>query len=189
LIVGDPSHFAIESAITRAHNSPSLGGLGFFVIHVGGHRYGVSAPDATMLGCSFDEVRNRITEFGRHRAPFATELDAGAIADAFRNAIYADEQEDTYFGVPRAEFVDLIYSNHLMWAPDGDEAFDDSSYVLQFDVMDRVRLIAFTSGDTYRHDPVTLRDVWLASEDFYRILQQWYDAFQSEWKSMPKESA
>ena len=35
----------------------------------------------------------------------------------------------------------------LVSAPDGDEAFDDGSYVLQFDVGDRVRLIAFKRPD------------------------------------------
>ena len=45
-----------------------------------------------------------------------------------------------------------------MWAPDGDEPFDDASYVLQFDVKDRVRLIAFKSSEGYLHDPATLSD-------------------------------
>jgi hypothetical protein len=73
--------------------------------------------------------------------------------------------------------------------PDGDEAFDDRSYVLQFDVGDRVRLIAFRPMEgSCLHDPATLRDVWLVANDFYRILQDWLDAFEAEWASMPKVS-
>jgi hypothetical protein len=188
MTVGDPSRFAIESAITDAYERLSLLGLGFFVIHVGGRRYGVYSPDATMLACSLDTVEKRIAHRGKHTSPFATELDAGKIADAVRNAIYAneDERDESYFGVSRPEFEDLIRSNHILWAPDGDEAFDDGSFVLQFDVMDRVRLVAFTSGENYLHDPPTLRDVWLPAEEFYDVLQRWRKAFLAEWATMRK---
>lgn len=170
MIVGDRSTFAVESAITKAYARLSFRALGFFVIYVGGRRYGVYKPDATLLACSFDEVGNRIARRGEHAAPFAAELDAGKIADAVRNAIYAEKPDESFFGNPRSEFRDLIYSNHLLWAPDGDEAFDDGSYVLQFDVEDRVRLIAFKTDEGYRHDPKTLSAVWLAADDFYQIL-------------------
>jgi hypothetical protein len=144
MIVGNSSVFAIESAITRAYERPSLLALGFFAIHVGGSAFGVCATDATMLACSFDEARRRIDRRGTHTASFSTELDAGAIADAFRRGVYGGDQDESYFGIPRKEFSELFYrSSHLMWAPDGDEAFDDGSYLLQFDVGDRVRLIAF----------------------------------------------
>lgn len=188
-MVGDPSRFAIESGISEAYESLSLRGLGFFVIHVRGRRYGVLAPDATMLACSFDAVEGRIAHQGRHTAPFATEFDAGTIVDAFRNSIYADEDHENYLGVPRSEFEGLIHSNQIVWAPDGDEAFDDGSFVLQFDVTDRVRLVAFTNDEGYRHDKATLSDVWLSAKDFYEILQRWYDAFLAEWASMPKTSS
>ncbi len=70
-----------------------LGRLFFFVLHIGGLRYGVRKPEATMLACSFDEVQSRVAFRGKRIAPLATEPDAGAIADAFRNALYADERE------------------------------------------------------------------------------------------------
>jgi hypothetical protein len=81
-------------------------------------------------------------------------------------------------------------SSDCQWAPDGDEAFDDGSYVLQFDVDDRVRLIAFKHGERgegWQCDSATLRDVWLAADEFYRILQQWHDAFYAEWVAAPKK--
>ena len=48
MIVGDTQVFAIESEITEAYASLGLRALGFFVIHVGGSRYGVYDPNATM---------------------------------------------------------------------------------------------------------------------------------------------
>ena len=186
MIIGEPSRFAIESGITNAYHDPGLRALGFFSIRVGGRRYGVHSRDATMLACSFDEVARRLAYRGRHAAPFAAEANAGEVADAILSAVYADEQQVSYLGESQAEFVDLIYSNHLIWAPDGDEAFDDSSFVLQFDLLDRVRLIAFTSREDFRHEPTSLKDLWLTAEEFYHILQRWHDSFVAEWTSLPK---
>jgi len=147
----------------------------------------VCEPDATMLACSFSEVERRLIRRGQHTAPFATE-EAGEIADAFRNAIYAEEQEESYFGIPLPDFAKLFSGNSsdLMWVPDGDEAFDEGSYVLQFDMDDRARLIAFRCLEGYRHDPASLSDVWLSADAFYDVLQQWHDAFEAEWASLPK---
>jgi hypothetical protein len=188
LIVGNPAIFAIESSISQAYERLSFRALGFFVIYVGGRCYGRRSPDATMLACSYDDIERRMAKCGSHATPFATEADAGKIADAVRSALYAEKQQKSYFDIPLAEFSDMIWSKRIMWAPDGDEAFDDSSYVLQFDVGDRVRLIAFKSRQGCLYDPATLSDVWLATDDFYCVLRKWRDAFEIEWASMPKVS-
>lgn len=187
VIIGDPSVIAIESKITQAYGRISFRALGLFVLHVGGHRYGVYEPDATMLACSFEAVERRITNRGSHSVAFADEADAAKIADAVHNAVYAEVPYECCFGMPSGELVKSIHSNHIIWAPDGDEAFDDSSHVLQFDIQDRVRVIAFKYGDEGILIPTTLRDVWLAADAFYDILQQWHDAFASQWASAPKE--
>jgi hypothetical protein len=192
VIVGDPTVIAIESEITEAYESLTFLALGFFLLHIGGHSYGRRSPDSTMLGCSFGAVEKRIVERGRHIASFAAEADAGEIADAFRNAIYAEQRKESYFGIPLDDFCSLFAdgANDCMWAPDGDEAFDDSSYVLQFDVGEHVRIIAFKTDRTCceecRHDPETLCDVWLAADEFYGILKKWRDAFLAEWRAAAK---
>ena len=189
MMIGNPAVFAIESEISRAYERLSFRALGFFVLHIGGVSYGVRKPEATMLACSFDEVQARMAFRGKHTAPFATEPDGGAIADAFRNAIYSNKQRASLFGIPLAEFCKFFYMpSNVMWAPDGDEAFDDGSYALQFDVESRVRLIAFKSDKGYRHDPNTLSDIWLPADDFYNILRKWHDAFEVEWASAPKSA-
>jgi hypothetical protein len=185
MIVGDPSRFAIESEISCAFEPLSHRALGYFVIHVGGRQYGVRSSDATMMACSIDEVSERMTHRGNHIAPFAKDLDAGRIADAIYSAIYAKNPSDAYFQLPLNEFHDLIYTNKLIWAPDGDEAFDDGSYVLQFDDNDRVRLIAFSLNDV-GIDPTTLRDEWLAANDFYRTLERWHSGIEDQLRTMPK---
>lgn len=187
MLIGDPSEFAIESCISIAYEELGARALGFFVIHIGGRCYGVREPDATWMACAFDAVEGRLAKRAAHTAPFATEPDAGKITDAFRDAIYAPDQENEFFfGLPHSELRDSFYSENIEWGP-VDEEFDDSSYVLMFNVEDRVRLIGFSSWDKdYHHNPATLSDVWLEADKFYKILQTWRDAFEAEWKAAPK---
>ncbi len=188
MIIGDPSTFAIESGITRAYERLSFRALGFFVIHIRGRCFGVRAPDASLLACSLGEVEDRLARRGSHTAPFVIES-GGDIADAIRVAIHAPEDEvKRLFEMSQAELSTYLYSQHLIWAPNGDGAFDDGSYVLQFDAGDRVRLIGFRSGDGYHHDPATLVDLWLDASAFYTILDQWRRAFLSEWQVAQKIS-
>jgi hypothetical protein len=188
LIIGNTSLFAIESSVTKAYERLSFRGLGFFLIHIGGRSYGERSADSTMLACSFDEVERRIAMRGSHNVSFATEPDAGKIADAFRDVVYGDRPKESYFDIPQMQFAEMLHLNRIVWAPDGDEAFDDGSYILQFDILDSVRLIAFKCGQGFFHDPATLSDISLPAEDFYGLLHKWHDAFEAEWGSMQKEA-
>lgn len=206
MLIGDPSSFAIESCISIAYEELGARALGFFVIHINGRCFGVREPDATWLACSFDEVARRLAGRGTHTAPFATEPDAGKIADAHYDARYGPAQENKrYFGLRHSEFLDRFYSNNLEWSP-GDEEFDDGSSVFHFDAGGRVRLFGYRlkrrekdyprdltvqtkhKGEfhRYQHDPDTLSDLWLEADEFYEILGKWRDAFEVEWRVAPK---
>lgn len=186
MIIGDPCTFAIESGITRAYERLSFRALGFFVIHIGGRSFGVRQPDATMLACSVDEIERRLARQGSHTASFSVER-GGEIAEAVHAAIYASEEKGKKsFGMSQSELTEYIYAKHLLWAPDGDEAFDDGSLVLHFDAGDRVRLIGFGAGDGNRHDPARLTDVWIEAATFYRVLERWRAAFLCEWQAAQK---
>jgi hypothetical protein len=53
----------------------------------------------------------------------------------------------------------MIYLTRVAWAPDGDATFDDGTCILQLDIGDLVRLIAFKStrdGDMIRQLSETL---------------------------------
>jgi hypothetical protein len=188
MMVGNESQFAVESCISKAYARLSFRALGFFVIHIRGKRYGVSKPDATLLACSFDEIVRRIARRGMHTAPFVTGEEAGTIADSYCNAIYGSGQEQKrFFGIPHSEFRRLVHANRLAWAPDGDAAFDDGSHVLHFDIRERVRLIAFRCCfGGCNHDPTSLSDIWLGSDEFYDVLERWRAGFEAEWVQMPK---
>lgn len=185
MIIGSPETFAIESGITEAYERLSLRALGYFVIYVGGRSYGVREPDATMLACTFDEVGRRLAERGNHVPIFPIDANAGEIAHAFiRSGNAVCEEGEQFFGMAASQFREA--TKRLEWAPDGDAAFDDGSYVLQIEDTKNVRLIAYVSTPDYSYAPTTLRDVWLSSDGFYDILQNCRESFEAEWNAAPK---
>ena len=188
MIVGDPTAFAIESVITKAYSKPSLRALGLFVVYVRGHRFGVYDPEASLLANSLDAVQRRLANRGRHIVPFATDTGAAEIAKAVSIALYFECKEDRLLGYDQKELAEMVYSRELLWIPDGDEAFDDGSHVVQFDVKDQVRLVAFKRLDSEAYDPATLTDLWLSGDSFYGTLREWQEQFVKEWQGIPKQT-
>lgn len=187
ILVGNPELFAIESRITDAYESRAFLALGCFILHVGGKRYGVDRPDASLLACSFDEVTRRIANRGKHFASFMHHKCAGDIADAVFGTMYGSRRPDHLrLGLSESEIRNVVQSNRILWAPDGDQAFDDGSYVLQLDDGNNVRLIGFRVGEDERHLRETLSDVLIPEASFYGLLQEWRDDFESSWLAAPK---
>lgn len=184
MIIGNKSRFGIESIITEAYERLSFRALGYFVIYINNIKYGIDLPDTSMLACSFDEIESRLLRRGLHTAPFCKEPNANEIADAACKSVYSEERKEEYFfGISRVDFYDIIVTNKLFWVPDGDEAFDDGSHILHFDVENQVRLIGFKR---FENDINNLTEIWLDADDFYKILQLWHDTFKSEWESALK---
>lgn len=190
MLIGSPKYFAIESEITKVYSKPSLRALGFFVVHIEGRMYGVRQPDATLLANSFDSVGQRIEQRGQHKVPSASTASAQSIVEAFNTARHHEFAQDVSFlGVPLSQFEKEIYARDIMWAPDGDEAFDDGSYILQFDENDRVRLIAFVNQETVVDTVSTTSELWLAADKYYEVLSHWKSAFEAEWNGRISEAA
>jgi hypothetical protein len=189
MIVGNPSRFAIQSELTTAYPNRGQLGLGSFVVHISGKKYGVDSPDATLLACSYDEVCERLQMRGKHAAPFANEPDGQALAQTCYDIRYKETDLDTErFGLTYAEFEEKAHDNHIRWAPDGDEAFDDGSFILQFDLDSRVRLIAFRVDDSGIVDQSSFADCWVTDTEYYSVLETWSKAFMAEWQPSPKAS-
>jgi len=159
-------------------------GLGFFVIHVEGCAYGISKPDATLLACSFDAVVERLEKKGTHVAPFSNYPDGELIAQACYDMNYGDGCDaDEVLGIPGSDFRDVLTQNQIQWAPDGDQAFDDGSYILQFDSDSRVRLIGFMVDENRVVDRASLKDCWLDADDYYAVLLSWSSALFAKWQA------
>jgi hypothetical protein len=181
MVVGDPSVLAIESSITQPYEELSQRALGFFVLHVGGKSYGIRSPDATLLACSFDAVGRRIAQRGKHVVAFGSQPDAATLVDAVRAAMYDEDREDeTFFGMSADELQQALISQDIVWAPDGDEAFDDGGHVLQFDQGNLVRLIGFNNRSHPNDVASTLAEVWMNADEFYELLDQWQTRFEAE---------
>ncbi|WEJ98611.1 MAG: Imm42 family immunity protein [Candidatus Sphingomonas phytovorans] len=181
MIVGDQSSFAIESSITEAFPSLSQRALGYFVVHVRGKIFGVREPDASMLGCSFSEVKDRLGRRGTHGISYLSDVSAPVIVEAFLDAIYRDVARSDYFSYPKSEFSSELYGSKIPWAPDGDEAFDDGSHILQFDVGEKVRLIAFQNMDCSVDTAKSIEEEWIDGDIFYGVLAQWSALFLADW--------
>jgi hypothetical protein len=182
MIVGDPSKIAIESLITYPYDRPSQRALGFFVIHVGGKRFGICSPEATLLACSFDTVKQRIEQAGKHTLFFLQGVEGARIVDAVIASMYdLSRQNEEFFGFSCQEFRDFLRKKDIIWAPDGDRAFDDGSHVLQFDNGENVRVIGFKNSDDIDEVSQSISDVTILASEFYAILSKWHDAFEVEW--------
>ncbi|MGF7146753.1 hypothetical protein FHS96_000362 [Sphingomonas zeicaulis] len=188
MIVGDCNLFAIESEISAVPASSAQMALGFFIIHLGGRSFGVRAPDASMLGCSFNAVKNRRQRRGAHLMPMLTDIAAADIVDAFLDAIYRDTPRTDYFGQTQRTFVDALYASGSTWAPDGDEAFDDGSHILQFDVGNRVRIIAFVNAETPHERHESIREAWMDADAFYATLSEWLAWSAREREAIAREA-
>ena len=188
MIVGDRNLFAIESSITEA--LPSLGqrALGYFVIHILGKIYGVREPNASLLACSFDEVCARLARRGTHKVSYLSDIDAHLIVEAYLDAIYRNTARNDYCQRTRSEFSDDLYDVGAPWAPDGDEAFDDGSIILQFDVGDKVRLIAFQSEDWSVETAHSVEDIWIDGHLFYGVLSEWSTLFAAQWAERVRDA-
>lgn len=189
MIVGDHRIFAIESGITEAVESLSQLALGYFVIHAGGRAFGVRQPEASMLGCSFNEVERRLQRRGTHAPPIPFDVPATEVATAYLDAFYRDDARTDYFGLSQDQFVDALQSSGAIWAPDGDEAFDDGSHILQFDVDARVRIIAFLNTEEPDEFRRTVIEEWMDADLFYAIVSGWKTLFSLERKGLLQAKA
>ncbi|WP_145750183.1 Imm42 family immunity protein [Nitrospirillum amazonense] len=193
MIIGDISSFAIESSITTPLARKSQLGIGYFVLHINGQVYGVHSPEATVLGCSFYSVQDRIKQRGSHLAPFCSE-EAYKVADAVRAAEFDENRQDDIFfdGLSAEDLRASLSDNSIIWAPDGDAAFDDSSIVLQFDYGDMVRIVAFKNLEDDEDFIGTIESVEIELEGYYGLLAEWSRQFKAEWEkailSLPNQS-
>lgn len=186
VLVGDTATFAVEAGIAEAHENRHFFAVGWFHLWVGGHRYGIHQLDATTLGIPVSMAGEFLAKRGTHRAFFAAEPDAGAIADAVWMSGYVDLPDGAQFFGHSPDFF-----NHRAgfgWWDQVDGAFDDGSHVLHFDVGEKVRVIGFQTYETprgWRPNRMSMGDVWLPADEFYGILGQWCEAMEAERNRLP----
>lgn len=190
MLVGNKSSFAIEFNISLASAQESILAIGSFLVWVAGNQYGIDRPDASAMGCSVDEVVQRIRDHGKHVAPFSCIADGRRIGKEVVTAIYIDDMRSNYLGVEASEFFRILNYSHVQWVPDGGESFDDGSIILQFDNNDQVRLIAFKRS--YNEEVIlenTFRDISIEMGVFYKTAERFVEIFNIERLSMLRRDA
>lgn len=193
LLIGDPAIFAVESRIKKAYEDLSQMALGYFVLHIRGRSFGVCKPDATLLSCAYGQTLRRLSRRGLHVAPFSLEPRGSDIIDAIGEALYnPSPTRSSFFGLSAEQFSDFVHSSECQWHRNCDEAFDDGSGILHFDIGDSVRLIADKPPrdmQNWNHDSNTLVEVCLKSDDFYSLLGRWLETFHREWQNTSKSDS
>lgn len=188
MIIGDASIFAIASSVTAVYSLNDMKVLGSFCYHVAGKSYGVQHPRATMLGCSMDAIQARIARRGAHVSSFSSRS-ATHIARLYLSGWYGLHHggEESLQTEAQSFALEGQLAQWVM-APDGDEAFDDGSHVLQFDLHNRVRLIAFRNEEGLDEMLDSISEVEMEEELFYSILQDWDKSFRSECERVANRS-
>ena len=184
MIFGNPSQFAVEWEWSKVYKRRSQRAVGFFVLHIEGNIFGVRSLDATLLACSMDAMQRRIIKRGTHCAQYESNATALEILNAFRSATYENETGgESCFGMTISAFRDITRGNEIVWIPDGDEAFDDGSHVLQFDQGDKVRIVGFKNLESLAKTAHTLTEVRMDADDFYGILGRAEQTFEQQWQA------
>ena len=187
MVLQSENNVAIESFISLVDPRRGLMAIGYFLIKINGVSYGVKEKDATALANSYDAVVSRLEMRGKHIAPadwlILPSLSLAQILHESTWGYMSREQFAQEFNISQDKSKELIYKNNLMWAPDGDAAFDDGSRIYQFDIDDEtVRLIGFNATHDCKVDISTLTDVTMNANDFYSVLKEWAESFYAEWK-------
>lgn len=183
-IVGNPTDFAIEWKIDQAFNQLGLRALGFFRIHLNGKDFGVKQTNATLMACSYDSVVRRISNRGLHIATFSNEPTYEIMETYVALQYSVKGATKPLIDVKLADFGNSKIGPELVWAPDGDEAFDDGSHIFHFDQGDKVRLIAFKNIGTIAEIRNTISDKVFSSSSFYQLLEKWAKEFEAEREKM-----
>ncbi len=185
MICGDINTFAIESFISIAYERVSFLAMGNFLIHINNICYGRREPDASLLACSYNKVQELLNEDVTNdsvlMSNFVNRYPANTIADVFRISIYGAESyssSEDYHEIIVSAFKDLYPK--CVWAPDGDEAFDDGSYILIFQSCNKIRLIGFRILSNGLSDLSTLSDLTISKDHFRSVLKEWSERFIQE---------
>ena len=164
---GSRSTFAIDCEIASLH--PPRQALGKFVVYLAGRRFGVDEREATMLGNSIESIEARIANRGFHRGHYLERMAAADVANS-----YLGEFRESGTAGRIAKWP--AEASSVIWAPDGDAAFDDSSHILQMDIGGAVRILGFVNYGSELADGDVV-DLVLLADVYYGALQQcaiWY---------------
>lgn len=188
MLIGNKNTFAIEWQITTAYSNPSLLGLGFYSVFVGNRLFGIQGDEATLLACSYDAVLTRIRNRGKHRDDRLDAESPQKILGGYCCAMFGDSDAyDRISDMSAEDFTAAINSTGILFAPDGDQAFDDGSIILHLDRVDSVILVAGKSTKACGViDEGSVVQVSLEADYFYGCLAEWKMAVDKEMGSMAK---
>ena len=110
-----------------------------------------------------------------HRCSEVAPLSAEDIGQRYWRGLYSPD------AVPAdTDLSDKLHLANVVWAPDGDEAFDDDSHILHLDLDQSVRLIGFRTPDDYHSRVRDVTEVVVSENEFYDTLANWLVRFTAD---------
>jgi hypothetical protein len=184
ILVGDVNIIAVESYVDQFLPAKGQLGVGYFIIHVAGRVFGVKDRRASVLGNSYYEVCERIGRRGKHDLSFSGQVDAKELSLSVLNILYDRGFKKFPLSTElETEMERVLYTSNIIWAPDGDEAFDDGSHVLQIDEGRHARVIALVNHETEDLTIDSIVELRISADEFYEILYSWSRKFEEEWRA------
>ena len=177
IVLGHSDSFMLDTCVSLIYPGNRISkSLGWFNIWISGHRYGCHEPDSTLLGNSYDRVGAIIRNRGGHTSALS-EYPANDIALRLGGACFGGLEFAEVQGMSSDELYADVIRRRLWWAPDGDEAFDDGSNVIIFDIGASVRLVGFRMTDN-AEAVVDVHESAVPEAVFYDLLIEWRNRFE-----------
>lgn len=177
IVLGHSDSFMLDTCVSFIYPGNRItNAIGWFNIWISGHRYGCHEPDSTALAHSYDCVGAIIRNRGGHTSALS-EYSADDVALRLGGACFGDLEFTEVQGMSSDELYADVIRRRLWWAPDGDEAFDDGSNVILFDVGAHVRLVGFRMTDD-AESVVDVHESTVPEAVFYDLLIEWRNGFE-----------
>lgn len=189
MIFGNVQRFAIETEVTKVYprdkGQRTQQALGFFIVYIKNHVFGVRSPDATTLGFVECFIRERIEKKNVYAVPWELPQDSAELVNALFTATVREDSNNQFGGLSNSELYEFIIRNDIAWTGSLDEAFDGGDHLLQIEYKDQVQIIAFRVSDEF--ECALSAEITLPASEFYAVLSGWHKYYLQTVDTMLKE--
>lgn len=190
MIFGNVQRFAIETEVTKVYprdkGQRTQQALGFFIVYIKNHVFGVRNPDATTLGFVECFIRERIEKKNTYAVPWELPQNSAELINALFTATVREDPSNQFGGLSNSELDEFIIRNDIDWKGGLDEAFDGGDHLLQIEYKDQVQIIAFRVSDEFVC--ALPAEITLPKDEFYAVLSDWHRYYWQTVDAMLKKS-
>ncbi|MCA9290144.1 MAG: hypothetical protein KDA25_03385 [Phycisphaerales bacterium] len=167
-LFGDQQRFAVEVRYGSDSARDIGSAFGRFRLWIRGQSFGCPGDSSSCFAPSGESLRQRWRQRGQHHADWVDrERPLAALREVHELVYLLTDDDLAERGLQPNRVAEAV---NLMMAPDGSEAFDDGSLVIQWDTDDQVIVAGTIVTDEGVDDSIAL--IALANNEFYGIIQE-----------------